>query len=149
MLFATPGNSPLADRDSDGLPDIYEIETYGNTNFIGNAINGDTDGDGASDFAEYIAGTSATNANSRFKLTANRQADGNVKISFQAEAINAPAYFNAERRYDLLQTTNPTSPSSWSLLPGYTDILGAGSIVNYTNAPTNTTWSVRARVRLQ
>jgi spore coat protein CotH len=69
--LATPGAAPLADSDGDGLPDSYEIETYGSTNAVGSSITGDTDGDGASDAAEYIAGTSATNANSNFQVSAS------------------------------------------------------------------------------
>ena len=58
----------MADKDGDGLPDAYEIETYGSTNIVGTSLNSDTDGDGASDVAEYVAGTSATNSNSKFKI---------------------------------------------------------------------------------
>jgi hypothetical protein len=145
--FATPGISPLADRD--GLPDSYEIETYGSTNIVGTSVNSDTDGDGASDLAEYIAGTSATNANSKFQISATVQPGGNVTVSFQSEAITGSGYFGFERRYDLSQTTNLAAPASWSVIPGCTNLPGTGSIVNYNNSMTNAAWSVRGRVWLQ
>jgi spore coat protein CotH len=149
VLLATPGNSPLADRDGDGLPDAYEIETYGGTNIVGNSINADTDGDGASDYAEYIAGTSATNANSRFKLTAERLPDGSVTVSFASVAISGTGYFALDRRYDLLQTTNLANPNAWSIVPGYGNLPGTGSVVTLTNLNTDSVQNFRARVWLQ
>jgi len=149
LQLATPGISPLADRDGDGLPDAYEIETYGSTNIVGSSLTGDTDGDGASDAAEYIAGTSATNANSKFKISANVLPGGNVVVSFTTKVINAPGYFNLQRRYDLEQTTNLGNPAAWSFIPGYANLPGTGASVAYTNSMTNTVWSVRGRVRLE
>ena len=147
--FATPGVSPLADKDGDGLPDAYEIETYGSTNIVGTSLNSDTDDDGASDVAEYVAGTSATNSNSKFKITASRLPNGTVTVSFQSEAVTGSGYFGLERRYDLLQTTNLAAPASWTVIPGYSNLPGNGSVVTYTNAITNSTWSARGRVWLQ
>jgi hypothetical protein len=147
--FATPGVSPLVDKDGDGLPDAYEIEIYGSTNIVGTSLNSDTDGDGASDVAEYVAGTIATNANSKFKISASRLPGGNVTVSFQSEAITGSGYFGLERRYDLLQTTNLATPASWSVIPGYANLSGTGSIVTSTNSITNAAWSARGRVWLQ
>jgi len=149
VQLATPGVSPLADQDGDGLPDAYEIETYGSTNIVGNALTGDTDGDGSSDRAEYVAGTSSTNANSRFKVSASLLPGGKVAVSFTAEAINGPGYFGWERRYALEQTTNSANPASWNSVPGYANLPGTGGIVTCTNAMTNAVWSTRGRVWLQ
>jgi spore coat protein CotH len=146
--FATPGVSPVADGDGDGLPDAYEIETYGSTNVVGSSPGGDTDGDGASDAAEYIAGTSATNASSKFQLSASVLPSGNVVVQFETKAVSGPGYFGLERRYALEQTTNIANPVNWSAILGYAN-LPSGSAVIYTNAMTNTGWSVRGRVWLQ
>jgi hypothetical protein len=148
VQLATPGVSPGVDGDSDGLPDAYEIETYGSTNIVGLPLNGDTDGDGASDAAEYIAGTSATNTNSKFKLSASVLPGGSVVVSFPSVAITGPGYFGLNRRYTLEQTTNVTNPVNWSAILGYAN-LPSDSAAIYTNAMTNTVWSVRGRVWLQ
>ncbi len=51
----------------DGLPDLWQVQNFGENNPQGVA-SGDADGDGQSNFAEFIAGTSPTNAESRFQL---------------------------------------------------------------------------------
>ena len=53
----------LDDSDGDGLPDVWE-SAYPSAG----DRNGDADGDGASNWAEYIAGTDPTNALSFLKL---------------------------------------------------------------------------------
>ena len=53
----------LDDSDGDGLPDVWE-----NAYPSAGDRNGDADGDGASNWAEYIAGTDPTNALSYLKV---------------------------------------------------------------------------------
>ena len=130
------------------MPDSYEIETYGSTNAVGSSITGDTDGDGASDAAEYIAGTSATNANSKFQVSASVLPGRNVLIQLSPQPITGPGYFGAERHYALEQTTNIANAASWSAIPGYAN-LPTSSAVIFTNLMTNTVWSTRGRVWLE
>ena len=55
------------DFDDDGMPDEWEVEQSGAwTNLT---ATGDFDGDGSSDFAEYIAGTHPTNPASVFAVS--------------------------------------------------------------------------------
>jgi hypothetical protein len=51
----------------DGLPDLWQVQYFGENSPDGVA-SGDADGDGQSNFAEFVAGTSPTNAVSRFQL---------------------------------------------------------------------------------
>jgi len=72
------------DEDQDGIPDEWE-ERYGLN--AGNAQDAilDSDGDGMSSYAEYVAGTNPGDALSRFKIemcTANTK-DGSVKSSMK------------------------------------------------------------------
>lgn len=149
VQLAAPGTPPLADLDGDGLPDSYEIETYGGTNVVGSSPTGDTDGDGSSDRAEYVAGTSATNASSQFTLNASLLPAGGVRVEFQTQPITGPGYFGLARRYDLEQTTNLATPGGWSVIPGYANLPSTVGSVTYTNALTNAVWSARGRVWLQ
>lgn len=147
--LAAPGIPPLADSDGDGLPDAYEIATYGNTNAVGSALNGDTDGDGASDVAEYVAGTSATEASSKLQLHATLLPDGNLRLEFETHPDSSSGYFGRERRYSLEQTATLTAPASWSAIPGFAALPASGAPVIYTNGVTNTVWSARVRVWLE
>jgi hypothetical protein len=149
VQLATPGTSPLADRDADNLPDIYEIETYGSLSVVGSSSTGDTDGDGVSDEAEYVAGTSATDANSKPELKVSRLRSGEVVVAFQTQAINGPGYFGLERKYDLEQTTQIENPDAWSIVPGYFNLPATGEIVTCTNLNMNAVWFARVRVSLQ
>jgi hypothetical protein len=147
--FASPGRAPNANLDDDGLPDSYEIETYGSTNVVSATGGMDTDADGISDANEYIAGTSATNAASRFEVMASTLPGGLVLVSFPTQPILAPGYFGKDRRYGLEQTTNLTNAASWSVIPGYENLPADGAFVTYTNTMTNTIWSARGRVWLE
>jgi spore coat protein CotH len=149
VQLATPGLPPLADADGDHIPDSYEIEIYGGTSIVGSSLTGDTDGDGVSDEAEYIAGTSATDANSKPELWVTRLPSGEVTVEFQTQPIIGLGYFGLNRRYDLEQTAQIEDPESWSVVPGYSNLPATGEIVTYTNSTTNTKWFVRVRASLQ
>jgi hypothetical protein len=61
------GNDDFRLYAHDGLPDLWQVQYFGENNPDGVA-SGDADGDGQSNFAEFVAGTSPTNADSRFHL---------------------------------------------------------------------------------
>jgi hypothetical protein len=149
VLRATPGTAPMADGDGDNLPDSYEIETYGSTNVVGSSITGDTDGDGASDEAEYVAGTSSTNASSRFELSVGFVSPDGVEVAFKTQPVMGPGYFGLVRRYDLEETHQLSVTGDWSIVSGYSNLPATGSIVTYTNSTTNLVWYTRGRVSLQ
>jgi hypothetical protein len=59
--------SVSADTDGDRLPDVWEIARFGALGV--SSGSGDFDGDGSSDYTEWIAGTSPADAASVFKAT--------------------------------------------------------------------------------
>ena len=59
----------LADTDHDGIPDQWESDYFGSA--TGADRNTDSDGDGMSNWAEYVAGTNPTNASSYLKIEQN------------------------------------------------------------------------------
>jgi subtilisin family serine protease len=63
------------DTDGNGLPDWWEQQFFGH--LTGTDPNADPDHDGASNLAEYLAGTDPTSFNSALRLTALRAADTN------------------------------------------------------------------------
>jgi hypothetical protein len=82
------------DSDGDGLPDIWEMwQLYQagyypdeNGNWPLNLLNknGDFDGDGLSNWDEYVAGTFAGDATERFDLQIKEKAANSVRFEFYA-----------------------------------------------------------------
>lgn len=63
------GNYTFTDTNTNGIPDVYESEKFGIIDFTRTATT-DTDHDGLSDWAEFIAGTDPMNPPPPFRLTA-------------------------------------------------------------------------------
>jgi subtilisin family serine protease len=84
------------DTDGNGLPDWWEQQFFGH--LTGTDPNADPDHDGASNLAEYLAGTDPASFDSALRLTALRAADTNgVVLEWQSVA---------GRYYRLLCATN-------------------------------------------
>ena len=69
MVQATP-----EDNDGDGIPDQYEMDTFGN--LVTSDGSGDVDGDGDPDRDEWLRGTDPTDPDSKFVLEIIPQGDG-------------------------------------------------------------------------
>jgi hypothetical protein len=100
----TSGN----DTDNDGLPNDWE--TANGTNPLVADADDDLDHDGASNLAEYIAGTAANDANSYLKVAIAAPLVGGANISFPA-----------------------VSNHTYTLQ--YRDSLSVGTWINLTNIP--------------
>ena len=82
------------DSDGDGLPDIWEqwmlyqagYSPDANGNWPIHLIdrNGDLDGDGLSNYLEYLAGTFAGDATEKFDLAIKEKSDTDVRFEFYA-----------------------------------------------------------------
>jgi len=75
------GNYTFPDANTNGLPDAYELEKFGALDFTRTKTS-DTDRDGLSDWAEFIAGTDPVNPPPPFQLTAQRLANNLIKLSW-------------------------------------------------------------------
>lgn len=123
------------DLDNDGLPDAWEQwQLFQAGKFPGedglwpvNLLdrNGDFDGDGQSNFMEYLAGTFAGDATERFEVTIKSKATDGVRFEFFA--ITGKTY-TLERSTDLLTwTTVPFSAAARVPAPGAPLPAGEGS----------------------
>lgn len=119
------------DTDGDGVPDGWEITYFGST---GRNLAGDSDHDGISDLAEYIAGTSPMNSNDVFQVEADLATNQMMHVSFHANAASGVGYEGKTRYYGLEFRTNLTS-SAWSSVTNYSRVRGTNQTVAY-DAPT-------------
>jgi hypothetical protein len=70
------GNYTFADANANGMPDSWEQEQFGEVSPTRNRAT-DTDGDGMSDEAEFIAGSNPTDVSSTFQVTTAEVMTGN------------------------------------------------------------------------
>ena len=73
------------DWNANGVSDGWEWNNFTN---LTTSVSGDTDGDGINNYAEYLAGTQPTNANSKFQVTdcATPAATTNHQVRVTTEA---------------------------------------------------------------
>jgi hypothetical protein len=114
----------LRDDDNDGLPDTWEQQYFGNpTNALASA---DSDDDGFSNLAEYVAGTNPANSPSNLRITRIQAGPGlSVTITWPSatnrfytveRATEAPAGFT--RLVDFFGNASETSyRDSWPTNP--------------------------------
>jgi len=129
------------DTDNNGIPDGWE-ELYG-------AAVADTDGDGLSGLAEYIAGTRPDLRTSTF----------NVNIELADPPPQAQVYFFALRtdgigyegraRYYTLEQRASLAAGAWEVVSNYNRLLGNNQWVVYTPSISNPPAFYRARVWLE
>ena len=74
------------DMDGDGISDAWAVQYFGHTPLENTTAPdgkwGDKDGDGVSNFAEYISGTDPTNGQSSFKVDLISLAAGQSRLTF-------------------------------------------------------------------
>jgi hypothetical protein len=76
----------LIDSDADGLPDSWELAHFGN---LTNSASADSDGDGSSNFQEFLNGTDPASSNSvRFLLTVVREGGSVIRVPDQSSYTN-------------------------------------------------------------
>lgn len=97
--------------------------------------NQDMDGDGQSNYAEYLAGTNPTNRDSAFRLTITAS-NMLAVVSFDALRAGGAGYEGRTRYYSLQSTTN-AALGLWSTAGSYTNILGDNQTVSYIQPAAN------------
>jgi len=83
-VAATYRIDPALDTDGDGIADAWEMSHFGNLTTASDGGESDSDEDGASDLAEFIAGTGPDDAGSNFEVEEIALgANGDVTIRWQ------------------------------------------------------------------
>jgi endonuclease/exonuclease/phosphatase family metal-dependent hydrolase len=106
------------DRDGDGLPDVWELRNFGSPAVAD--PDADTDGDGFTNFEEYLGGSQPTNQSSYLAVVAERQ-EPVWKLDVPASAT--------DRVYTVLWKTNLFFGPDWQA----TDLTqtGNGSAITF------------------
>jgi len=134
------------DADQDGLPDGWEAIALNGT---GQGTDDDGDQDGPPNIAEYIAGTGPTNENSYFKVELSASGGGGVIVSFLALPCAGTGYEGLSRHYALETRGVLQLGDLWQIVPGYSNILGQGQTVTYTNPAPAASGAYRGKVWLE
>jgi hypothetical protein len=79
VVFDNVRVETVPDLDGNGLPDAWEIQYFGHT---GVDLDGDADGDGMSNYQEYLAGTNPTNAASLFRLLSVTRVNNDIRLDW-------------------------------------------------------------------
>lgn len=130
-LFIVDTMSIPVDTDGDGLPNVWEMRYFGGTTIA--TSSGDIDADGANNYAEYIAGTIPTDAQSLFV----------VQIS---NGLNVEWQTIQNRNYTLQATPDLTIP--FSDVPGEVDLYGTGDTMSAPLFPESSNQFYRVIVQL-
>lgn len=124
-----------SDKDGDDMADEWEIGHFGGTNEVDGGHWEDKDGDRYSNLEEYVAGTNPTNGASLWFAGIQRDASGNVVVSYPAQSPDVfdVNYGILERCYWLENTSNLLN-AAWNPVPGSTNIVRNVGRISYTNA---------------
>ncbi|MBN1674756.1 MAG: lamin tail domain-containing protein [Kiritimatiellae bacterium] len=128
LTGAAPG-----DVDLDGMSDAWEQSRFGGTNAPNAGADQDYDGDGYSNYREYVAGTDPCAGGTTVFAVDVAAGTGGVVVSFTTVTAAGTGYEGMSRHYALEACSDPAGASGWNALPGYADILGTGQTVAYTN----------------
>ena len=131
---------------ADGIPYTW-LTDHGITNTSNSVETNVLFGDQLDVLGEYIAGLNPTNPASSFYVYLTNSG-GNVVAWVPSIAATGTDYSGKTRYYDLESATD-LLVGGWQPIPGYTGLLGNGSVIVYTNAPQNGVMFYRARTRLQ
>lgn len=122
---------------NDGIPDTWRLLNFGSVSNALSAANADPDGDGASNWQEYIAGTNPQDATSVFEFQPASTVPGAGFV------LQWPSVLN---KHYSVQCSPVAGPGNWTTLA--TNLIGTGQPMQWTDpSPSATAKFYRATVQ--
>ncbi|MBN1675685.1 MAG: fibronectin type III domain-containing protein [Kiritimatiellae bacterium] len=132
-LLVVEYESGLAtDTDADGMDDAWETAQFGATNAPNSGARDDYDGDGFSNWEEFVAGTDPKAGGTSYFDCDLRLAAPHIIVSFPTVPASGPGY-TGYTRYYALERAGSLNGDAWGGVPGHTNIAATGGAVTYTN----------------
>lgn len=130
---------------------LWRQTYYGTTNNSGQAASSAPCGNGLDNNAAYTFGIAPNQPITKPLLSISMIGTNTITLAFTAlQAGNGSGYAGLTRYYDLMGTTNPTNPTSWGSIPGYSSIVGSNQTVTLTtNQSGGPKWFFRLKAWLQ
>ncbi len=127
------GQYTFADSNHNGIPDTWEVTYFGQVD-PGRTVLTDSDSDGQTDYAEFVAGSNPTNTTSNLELRANAQSETNLTLSWPSARGRS---YTVERL---------SGTGSWEMVTPW-QRAGADGTLQYTDLLTNRSQIYRVQVR--
>lgn len=137
----TDFGAPAGDSDGNGLPDAWELATFGAIGQNPDAVNAN----GQSTLANFTAGSNPNDPNTLFTVNINT-AGSQTSVTFLARRADGSGYEGRTRFYTLESSTNS---ASWTGIPGYTNLPGNNQTVTYQGPVAGPPTFYRGKVWLQ
>lgn len=90
-----------ADSNSNGIPDAWEVDSLGTNNLGLLSRTGDYDGDGVTDYEEYLAGTSPTNPADFFNVFSLSMSGTNLQMTWSSKDTRLYVVEKKDSLFDL------------------------------------------------
>jgi len=113
------------DMDADRLPDIWERAVFGNLNARGDA---DSDGDGISNYDEFMAGTNPLDASDFPRLELQRISPSRWNLSVLGRKPEGVGLSQAKRRYQMERSNDL---QTWEKDPRFPEETGLGELLKF------------------
>jgi hypothetical protein len=139
------GAGEAPDGDGDNIADSWETLHFTQTNSC--LPDADSDGDGADNYSEYVAGTNPTNSDSCLKANISVAGNG-VVISWPGLIASGTGYDDTYRYYTL-QHIQDLLTGTWSDVPGAIGLYGDGTTTVQSNSVPDDLSFYRIRVELE